>query len=162
MLSATVRSGISDSSWKMQTMPARVASDGFAKATGRPARRSSPVSGARTPAMILISVDLPAPFSPRTAWIVPRRQAKSTPSRARTPAKCFETPVSWTWGWSLDMARVPPAAAGPPAAVAHMSASDCAMMAGPEMFTPQGGNSFTVKKLSGRSDQKFSPSFSSV
>ena len=39
MLSATVRSGISDSSWKMQTMPARAASAGFAKATGRPSRR---------------------------------------------------------------------------------------------------------------------------
>ena len=42
----------------------------------------------------------------------------------------------------------------------HMSASVCAMIAGPEMFTPQGGNSLTVKKLSGRSDQKFSPSLS--
>ncbi len=43
----------------------------------------------------------------------------------------------------------------------HMSASVCAMMAGPETLTPQGGNSLTVKKLSGRSDQKFSPSFRS-
>ena len=33
------------------------------------------------------------------------------------------------------------------------SFSVCAMMAGPETFTPQGGNSFTVKKLSGRFDQ---------
>ena len=103
MLSATVRSGISDSSWKMQTMPARVASAGSGEGDGRPARRISPVSGRRTPAMILISVDLPAPFSPSTAWIVPRRQAKSTASRARTPAKCFETPVSC--GWMLDMQR---------------------------------------------------------
>jgi len=37
-----------------------------------------------------------------------------------------------------------------------------AMIAGPEMFTPQGGNSLTVKKLSGRSVQKFSPSLSPV
>ena len=34
MLSATVRSGISDSSWKMQTMPARAASDGFGEGDG--------------------------------------------------------------------------------------------------------------------------------
>jgi hypothetical protein len=27
--------------------------------------------------MILMSVDLPAPFSPRIAWIMPRRQEKS-------------------------------------------------------------------------------------
>ena len=30
-----------------------------------------PTSGATTPAMILISVDLPAPFSPRIAWMLP-------------------------------------------------------------------------------------------
>jgi len=42
-------------------------------------------SGCTTPAMILISVDLPAPFSPSTAWISRAPQAKSTPSRARTP-----------------------------------------------------------------------------
>ena len=40
---------------------------------------------ATTPDMILIRVDLPAPFSPSTAWIEPRRQEKSTPSSARTP-----------------------------------------------------------------------------
>src|SRR5688572_24769401 len=35
----------------------------------------------------------------------------------------------------------------------EMSDSSSAMIAGPVIFTPQGGNSFTVKKLSGRSDQ---------
>ena len=133
---------------------------GSRRRPARPARRISPVSGRSTPEMILISVDLPAPFSPRTAWMVPRRQAKSTPSSARMPAKCFETPVSWTWGSSLAMAGSPAAREGR-RRMRHMSASDCAMMAGPEMFTPQGGNSLTVKKLSGRSDQKFSPSFRS-
>ena len=54
---------------------------------GVPSRRMRAGSrAATTPAMILISVDLPAPFSPSTAWIEPRRQAKSTPSSARTPA----------------------------------------------------------------------------
>ena len=53
--------------------------------TSLPARRMVPESGCTTPETILISVDLPAPFSPRMAWIEPWRQAKSTPSRARTP-----------------------------------------------------------------------------
>ena len=78
MLSATDRSGISDSSWKMQTMPARLASIGEGKTTGRPSSCISPADGWTTPAMILISVLLPAPFSPSTAWIRPRSQAKST------------------------------------------------------------------------------------
>src|SRR4051812_25512892 len=35
--------------------------------------------------MIFISVDLPAPFSPSTAWISPSATFKETPSFARTP-----------------------------------------------------------------------------
>src|SRR5262245_38345806 len=37
--------------------------------------------------MIFIRVDLPAPFSPMTAWISPRATAKLTSSSARTPPK---------------------------------------------------------------------------
>jgi hypothetical protein len=69
ILSATERSGISDSSWKMQTMPATAAAAGFENARKVPSSRNSPASGGTTPAMILIKVDFPAPFSPRTAWI---------------------------------------------------------------------------------------------
>ena len=36
-----------------------------------PSSSMRPSSGATTPAMILISVDLPAPFSPSTAWMRP-------------------------------------------------------------------------------------------
>ena len=178
MLSATVRSGISDSSWKTQTMPALAASEGVVKRCGAPSTASVPVSAATTPAMILIRVDLPAPFSPRMAWIEPRRQEKSTPSRAphageelgyagqfgEGPASCrIRLPPSFTRpsnqlgpqsrvGMRTRAAPIEPA---PPrgAAVYCTSASVCAMMAGPVMFTPQGGNSFTVKKLSGRSVQ---------
>ena len=71
MLSATLRSGTSDSSWKMQAMPAALASAGEVKRTSRPSSSMRPSSGATTPAMILISVDLPAPFSPRIAWMRP-------------------------------------------------------------------------------------------
>ena len=47
--------------------PARLAAAGPTKRTGVSPRRISPVSGCTTPAMILIRVDLPAPFSPRRA-----------------------------------------------------------------------------------------------
>ena len=86
MLSATVRSGISDSSWKMQTMPARLAAAGSAKVDGAAVEAPCvPSSGWTTPAMILISVDLPAPFSPRTAWIgaAPAGEVDVAPARAR-------------------------------------------------------------------------------
>src|ERR1700739_1996812 len=40
--------------------------------------------------MMLISVDLPAPFSPNSTWTSPRRKSKSTPSSAITPGNRFE------------------------------------------------------------------------
>ena len=43
--------------------------------------------------MIFIKVDLPAPFSPTSAWIS-LREAKETPSRARTPPNDFATPMT--------------------------------------------------------------------
>src|ERR1700746_3743032 len=53
-----------------------------------------PVSGGKVPAMMLISVDLPAPFSPNSTWTSPRRRSKSTPSSAITPGKRLEMLVS--------------------------------------------------------------------
>ena len=85
MLSATVRSGSSDSSWKMQTMPARLAAAGSAKVTGRPSNSMTPASGCTTPDIILISVDFPAPFSPSTAWMRPLWHSNRTSSSALTP-----------------------------------------------------------------------------
>ncbi len=85
MLSATDRSGSSDSSWNTQTIPAALAACGPDSTRGTPSIASVPLSGCTTPAMILISVLLPAPFSPSTAWIDPARVARSTPSSARTP-----------------------------------------------------------------------------
>ena len=43
MLSATERSGISDSSWKMQTMPALLAAAGAAKRDLAPVERHAPL-----------------------------------------------------------------------------------------------------------------------
>src|SRR5262245_28920338 len=41
-----------------------------------------------------MSVDLPAPFSPSSAWTSPRRRSKSTWSLATTPGKRFVMPRS--------------------------------------------------------------------
>src|SRR5579884_4202949 len=43
---------------------------------------------------MFISVDLPAPFSPSSAWISPRRRSKSTESFASTPGNRFVMPRS--------------------------------------------------------------------
>ena len=40
--------------------------------TASPSRRISPASGRTSPISTFISVDLPAPFSPRMPWIRPR------------------------------------------------------------------------------------------
>ena len=57
-----------------------------------PARRTAPLSGEYTPVMTLISVDLPAPFSPIRAWTSPARRVKSTSWSARTPGNDLVTP----------------------------------------------------------------------
>src|SRR6266566_9470875 len=45
---------------------------------------------------MFISVDLPAPFSPTSAWISPARTSRSTWSLATTPGKAFVMPRSST------------------------------------------------------------------
>ena len=42
----------------------------------------------------LISVDLPAPFSPTRAWTSPARRSNETPFKACTPANALLIPVS--------------------------------------------------------------------
>src|SRR4051794_21889395 len=49
-----------------------------------------PASTGYTPVRALMSVDLPAPFSPSREWISPGRRVKSTPSSASTPGKEIE------------------------------------------------------------------------
>src|SRR5262245_54194781 len=50
------------------------------------------------PATHLISVDLPAPLSPTRAITSPSRTSKSTPLRASTEPKCFDTSRSSSVG----------------------------------------------------------------
>ena len=74
----------------------------------RPARRRarSPPCPCRTaPPRILISVDLPAPFSPSRAWTSPARRSKSTPSSAVTPGNRREIPRNSSSGSSIVVRR---------------------------------------------------------
>src|SRR5688572_28287758 len=57
-----------------------------------------PASGWCTPVRILTSVDLPAPFSPISAVMLPRCNCRSTPASARTPPKDLRTLVSLSRG----------------------------------------------------------------
>src|SRR3990172_3333670 len=65
-------------------------------ATSTASSRIRPPSGFSTPVRILISVDLPAPLPPISAWISPERRSKSTSMRACTPGKDFEIPCMET------------------------------------------------------------------
>src|SRR5262245_61190583 len=61
--------------------------------TCRPLMESEPESGqsgCSAPVMILIRVDLPAPFSPTSAWTSPSRRSNETPLSARTAPNDFE------------------------------------------------------------------------
>ena len=82
MLAATVRCGQSTTSWWTTFMPSAIASCGDPRATGFPRHRISPLVRAIAPDRSLIKVDLPAPFSPTTAWTSPCMTSRSTAFRA--------------------------------------------------------------------------------
>src|ERR1700759_5378345 len=79
-------------------MPAACASRAERKRVSRPSSSRRPENSGCTPAMIFISVLLPAPFSPTRPWISPARSAKSTPRSASTPPKVLLIPFSSRMG----------------------------------------------------------------
>src|SRR5262245_50851097 len=79
-------------------MPAASASRAERKCTAEPSSRMAPSYSACTPAMIFISVLLPAPFSPTRPWISPAFRAKSTSLRACTPPNDLQMPDSSSSG----------------------------------------------------------------
>ena len=58
--------------------------------TTSPCSRICPASGRTRPISIFISVDLPAPFSPRMPWMRPLCSARLTWSQATTRPKRLE------------------------------------------------------------------------
>src|SRR3954449_6416131 len=75
-------------------MPASSAALAERGATATPPSRTMPASRAKMPVSTLIRVDLPAPFSPTSAWTSPGISERETSSSAMTPAKCFVTPCT--------------------------------------------------------------------
>src|ERR671912_1990165 len=76
----------------MAATPWAWASAALRSVTGSPSTSIVPSSGAWMPVMILIRVDLPAPFSPTSAWTSPGASARDTPSSAWVAPKRFAMP----------------------------------------------------------------------
>src|SRR5918993_3655715 len=70
----------------MAMMPSDLARRGELFTTASPLRMISPESGWTAPVMILMSVDLPAPFSPMSACTSPARSSMEPLFKACTPA----------------------------------------------------------------------------
>src|SRR6476619_1265546 len=66
-------------------IPAARAAAGVENAASVPSKTTVPALAGRVPARMFISVDLPAPFAPQTAWTSPASAEKSTWSSASTP-----------------------------------------------------------------------------
>ena len=113
--SSTVRLSASMKCWKTIPMPWAIASAGVAKVTSVPLTLIVPSSGFCTPYRIFISVDLPAPFSPTSAWMVALRMVMSMSWLAITPGNRLPIPrSSMAWpdaagaGGSTTVVTVPP------------------------------------------------------
>src|SRR5713101_2774157 len=76
----------------MTATPRRCALPGSRITVSRPSRRMLPASGRCAPASTLMSVLLPAPFSPNRANTSPARNSKSTLRSACTPGNDFSMP----------------------------------------------------------------------
>ena len=70
-----------------------------------PSTSMVPPSGSTSPISTFISVDLPAPFSPRTPWMRPRWRVKSTRSQATMAPNDLDMEVSRTAGTSVPAVR---------------------------------------------------------
>src|SRR6478609_3809027 len=75
-------------------MPAAFASAGPLQDLTVPSNRMEPASGRYAPAIVLIRVDFPAPFSPSKACTSPACAEKETASSDFTPGKLFVMPES--------------------------------------------------------------------
>ena len=112
-------------------------------------RRSCRCPAAAAPDRIFSSVDLPAPFSPSSAWISPGATSKSTSSSASTPGKRLLIPVMRSSGSvmtarlrhsaSLIAARVPACGSTTAGAAPQPAASVTALLAPRRCARPRRG-----------------------
>ena len=91
--SATDIHGNSVSSWNTVQTPSRCASCGAASSTARPLMTIRPASGRSRPPSALISVLLPAPFSPTSACTSRTDADSAASTSACTPPKDLDTPL---------------------------------------------------------------------
>src|SRR5881397_1259465 len=132
MFSATLRSGNSVGSWKMIAIPAACDCFALSKIASSPSSRSRPPSGRWTPARILTSVDLPAPFSPTRPCTSPARSSMWPSSSACTAPKlfCACSTTSTGSGFAAELkvlltvesaraSETPPGGREPPGAAPH-------------------------------------------
>ena len=89
MLSSTEKHSTSLKCWWTMPMPSALASLGSLMDTSTPSFLMMPSSGWYRPNSTLISVDLPAPFSPSRAWISPFFTCKVMSSLAMIPGNRF-------------------------------------------------------------------------
>src|SRR4051812_31682180 len=90
--SSAVKPGSTEVIWKLRARPSRARRASESAVTSRPAKTTRPASGRKVPLTWWISVVLPAPFGPMTAWISPGRTSSETPSVTASPPKRLRNP----------------------------------------------------------------------
>ena len=93
-LSSTLRPANGRTSWNVRPMPRRQTASAARPSMRRPAKVIVPPSGTKTPAIMLKSVVLPAPFGPMTPQISPAATSNVTASTAVRPRNRLVTASS--------------------------------------------------------------------
>src|SRR4051794_30656592 len=100
------------SSWYTTTSPCRRASRGLEDWSRSPKTRTVPSSAASRPLIMPSRVDLPAPFSPTSAWMVPGSTTRSAPWTAYLPANFLDAPTHSMAGTAAAVTAAPGCAGG--------------------------------------------------
>ena len=106
-----VRSGNSVLIWKVRVRPWRTRAAAGACVMSLPSSRMRPESGLSCPVIRLISVVLPAPFGPISAWRAPRGSASETSRATCSEPKLFCSASVRSTIWSPAISRACPQAA---------------------------------------------------
>src|SRR5437870_2906647 len=93
--------------WKVRAMPCVTRSCGDMSEMSAARNRTRPAVSGNRPQIRLTIVLLPDPFGPIRPKISPAATERSTPSTARTPPKCFVSPLSSSTGLFLAAEKQP-------------------------------------------------------